>query len=160
MNTIPFTDIIAVTGCDYCGSAATYNCVTASGGECEYPHKVRTERGRSIIRQQAAAARQADPRIEVRVAALEAGLKAALQALNLMASTIDNLVEVAEITTDRCNDLEALSSTFRTALLKQSVQMVLDGMDSGEPAFEDVWEVDEWRLGEPLRLRVEDVVLP
>ena len=152
MNTIPHADVIKVTGCNYCGVPDGVLCRTASGNATEYPHKVRTERGRSIIRQTAAEARLADPRVEVRVAALEAGLKAALLAITTLGEVIADVA-------DDVGHLGALEDQYRKLLVKQSVQLVLDGLDSDEPAFEDVWEVDEWRMGESLRLRVEEVVL-
>lgn len=150
MNLIPHSDVIKAIGCDYCQAPAGVQCITDSGCKCE-PHKARLVRGRSIIRQQASATRQADPRIEVRVMSLETQMRATLVTLQHSAERNERLAEQVLELSEIVRDQMSLTSMLRQQLVREATQLVLDGLDSDDVSFEDVQYIDESLMGEILR---------
>lgn len=162
--------------CGFCGAQPMNLCVTKSGKTTIDFHVARKgdakratwearrdwEARMEFERKQSIKA-ATDPRLEVRVQALETQLRASLKSQQLMSESLQRLViqviSLAEVVTDVTAGMDDLDARFKRLLVKQAVAAVLDEIDAqGMPTFDDQWEVDQARFGEDLVARVEPVV--
>jgi hypothetical protein len=131
--------------CPFCFAKPNEKCMTRTGRPLdEYIHMQRkheAHKGPRLALDSPSTPTEPMPSLELQV-------RAALNATLSLSETVTTLNTLLDGYQQR---LEALEQRQRQFLVRQAVQAVLAGMDSDEPTFEDIWDLDEQLEGRSLK---------
>lgn len=166
--------------CPFCFAEPGQQCFVRKTGTTTSIHKQRGREARKQAKERASYPTSDTPRATLgsgssastrppkalsnseRITTLEARVTTQKHMLTAMLhshqSLVQHCMELSNVVREMAEFSADLESKYKALLLRQSVQLVMDGLDGDQPTHEDVWEIDEWREGVPLVYRTEPVV--